>query len=488
MEYIDFTIKNRTAIDAVLGTNAKFKAYAFYLNSKAPAVTENIVSADYGYMGIPSAFPSADGSDTIFIAHLATFSTNKRTVLLRLTLQNGTVVDTAVAAPPYDVDLNKAPSIWAIRLKGVPCKHFNNNTQNDITFFSRDSFVSLLNDACLRGDKDYPSLPAGEWHFGDGAGKPNVSGPALIETAVAMTAADVAAAKSMVVSMADVFNRWQRYSHRAAEYPSNEAVPSELTAWKYEAETDLIRCTVNSVTHIGFISPDEYENYDLDVTLGSDDRDDDNIAIVIAAKYIAGELWTLVANRSCGGGGLFAVIHGWNYKETHSVAVKPNVLKWGNGNYGANAAEAEYVSNTAFGTDIGWKSKTLGARVVVTRRGDIISVVTSDLDSTELIEESRITIDLNSHVRYNKFKGPARYGFASASQNDSYYRVNKFVDYDKRIVDLPNRVVWKNDGENWVVDSQTTVDDVLKTGRFIRSTVNGKLFFSTYTGTVLELT
>lgn len=488
MDYINFTIKDRTAIDAVLGTNKKFKAYGFYLNSKAPAVTAPIVIADYGYMGIPSAFPSPDGGSTILIAHLATLPTVPHTVMLQLTLDDDRVINTAVALAPYDVDKTKTPSIWIFRLDNVPGKHFNDNATNDVTFFSRSSFSSLMNDAYNRADAAFPVLPHGEWHFGNGADNPNVSGPALIETAVAMTAADVEQAKSTQVSMLDVFNRWQRYSQTAAAYPSNEANPSELQAWQFDAANNLIRCTVNSVTHIGFISPDAYENYDMDVTVGSNDVDGDVIGIVLAAKYIAGELWTLVLTRSCGGGHPMAIQHGMMYKEGFSVNMPAYALKWGNGNYGVNAAEAGYVSNNAFSTDIGWKSKTLGGRLVITRRGDIITVVASDLNSTELVEASRMTLDLNSHARYAKFKGPARYGFMSQSQNDSYYRVDKFVDYDKRIVDLPNRVVWKYDGAAWVVDSVAKIEDVLKTGRFIRSTVNGKLFFANYNGEVIQLT
>lgn len=163
MDYINFTIKDRTAIDAVLGTNKKFKAYGFYLNSKAPAVTAPIVIADYGYMGIPSAFPSPDGGSTILIAHLATLPTVPRTVMLQLTLDDDRVINTAVALAPYDVDKTKTPSIWIFRLDNVPGKHFNDNATNDVTFFSRSSFSSLMNDAYNRADAAFPILPHGEW-------------------------------------------------------------------------------------------------------------------------------------------------------------------------------------------------------------------------------------------------------------------------------------------------------------------------------------
>ena len=58
-------------------------------------------------------------------------------------------------------------------------------------------------------------------------------------------------------SFAEVFNSWARFSHNGTTQP---ALPAELTAWNYDSNTDSIKSALNSVTLIGFVSYEAFED------------------------------------------------------------------------------------------------------------------------------------------------------------------------------------------------------------------------------------
>ena len=77
-----------------------------------------------------------------------------------------------------------------------------------------------------------------------------------------------------------IFNSWYRFSHNSSgNFP---AASSELNGWSYNADTDVINCTINSTTYIGFVSSDKYEYYRHEAILSSSSTDDDMIAVVLA--------------------------------------------------------------------------------------------------------------------------------------------------------------------------------------------------------------
>lgn len=199
----------------------------------------------------------------------------------------------------------------------------------------------------------------------------------------------------------DIFNTWQRYSHLSN---SMNAVPSELTAWSYVAETDTLACAVNSTSHLGFVSPDEYSDYDFQVSLSSLDNDDDIIGVVIGFEVIGGVEYSLVAYRHLSdqwGSSSFAVAYNQGMYGSRIVASN-------NGGLDTNP----YL-NSAGGT--GWSTVKLGIRVV--RNGDTITVYTTKPNESTWQSDNKLVIDLTAAPDLQKFMGSSRIGFYSFSQN-----------------------------------------------------------------------
>lgn len=83
-------------------------------------------------------------------------------------------------------------------------------------------------------------------------------------------------------SFQDIYNSWYRFSHAlgTANQPANE---SELSAWIYVPEDDVVECTLNSASFIGFISDELVGDYDFNTVITSNNGDDDGITLVLAA-------------------------------------------------------------------------------------------------------------------------------------------------------------------------------------------------------------
>jgi len=79
----------------------------------------------------------------------------------------------------------------------------------------------------------------------------------------------------------EIYENWYRFSHNTSGvYPAKE---NETLAWSYIAEYDCIQSTSNATTYIGFISDDFTDDYIFNTVMTSDQHDDDNISIILAA-------------------------------------------------------------------------------------------------------------------------------------------------------------------------------------------------------------
>lgn len=83
-------------------------------------------------------------------------------------------------------------------------------------------------------------------------------------------------------SFQDIYNSWYRFSHATTTEtrPANE---SELQAWKYVAADDVVECTLNTATFVGFISDELVGDYVFNTVITSNDTDNDATVIVVAA-------------------------------------------------------------------------------------------------------------------------------------------------------------------------------------------------------------
>lgn len=300
------------------------------------------------------------------------------------------------------------------------------------------------------------------------------------------SAAELAAAKTNIVNNATVFATWYRFSHLGST-EEQPAVPSEVSAWTYDAPTDTLSNSTNSTSHIGVISDRKFDKYELEVRLSSTNSDDDMVGVVLA-WYVdpeTGREYTLTAARSTGGTGYsWAVYYNINRSDFVSLANKSDQVKWGNGGLGLTTAESGYVANQTVG---GWDDFVNGTKVKVVRDGDIIKVTTSDFQAPEVyLPASEITIDLSANPLLEKFRGPRAYGYSAWSQAAAVWKVLSFSDPVNTIYDLALNQVWKyNAGTStWVIDAAASLANSIGHGRLLFNPVTGKTFYSNEAGVV----
>lgn len=487
----DLVITNagRALIDAAISNNAPITNFELWCKPGVTNITASTTSiTGLTLMGVPEVASNVKKSNVSFYAHLSSGADSFYPATLAI--KSGSTI---VAAVSIDIANGvDSPSFIPLVMQGVNPKAFiANASTSSIDVFSAESFNALLSAQEKQRALWQPTLFEGNTLIAQGLGLPAKSERVLVEVDVVTTAAELEAAKLNVVSMQDVFNTWTRFSHRGDTY-SNEALPEELTAWIYDAENDLIRCTVNSVSTIGFVSPQNVRNYDLDVTVGSTDADDDLIGLIACANFVntanGNELRKIDYWRSTGGNGVAGSRYNAGYPGGATIANRFTALKWGNGNYGANAAEAGYNSATTAADQTGWKYFPAGSRIRIERRDNILTMKASDLGSADLVPASEIVVDLSADSRFHSFMGGSRYGLICSSQKDSYWRINSFTDYDKVIVDITNNKVYVYNGTDWVVDASRNQQNIIKPGRFAYSAVNKKLYYRDGSGTLINLT
>lgn len=271
--------------------------------------------------------------------------------------------------------------------------------------------------------------------------------------------------KLIEVDFAEVFNNWYRFSHNnTTNQPANEA---ETQNWNYDASTNRVICTVNSATHIGFVSKEKYDNYIHEVTLSSTDTDDDAICVVIAfAIDENGIEHTLSVCRRRDSFPYFFIQYDYAKSTSWRIAFKNRLNNDDINGETANTAPTR------------WNNVPNGTRVKIERNGDIIKVYASAFNATTIDESSLMTIDLSSDPRLSIFRGACAYGYSCWSQNASTFSDIKFVGgYDDTIFDIQNNVVYSKVNNVWVKDASKNIIEEIGIGRFVFNENTGKLFY-----------
>jgi len=231
-----------------------------------------------------------------------------------------------------------------------------------------------------------------------------------------------------VSNSAAIYDNWYRFSHNSSKvYPAKE---SELEGWTYDADNDCIVSTINSSTHVGFISDDTSDNYTFNTVLSSNNRDDDNINIVIAAKkqgeYDTDE-HTLTVNVNTGGVQTYVGIY-----QDHITTADPIMIM--------------DPATEAINKGDGWRYKY--AHVYIERAGDIVKVWVkryddatlsisdndlrdvqmaqhtddlSQLKDTDFASLNYLYAEIDLSISAPMFVGPCHYGYAQYSQSLAKY-------------------------------------------------------------------
>lgn len=244
-------------------------------------------------------------------------------------------------------------------------------------------------------------------------------------------------------TMADVFASWARFENN--NYYANKASANgEGLSWEFKTNPDRVESTINSTKYIGFISPEKLDNYELQTDVSSTDSDDDAISLLIAFIRKNGANYSLSAIRTTGGTHT-SLTQGWalvyNYMQPDQVVIQEKsvggVFQNNNGN--------------------GWSGKS--SRIKVERNENQIKVWTSLWNSSVIQESSLISLNLDSHSRYNVFKEKQSYGFGAYSQKNSTFKNitlkgGSNLDSNK-IYDLENEQIWiYTPGVGWAISSE----------------------------------
>lgn len=266
-----------------------------------------------------------------------------------------------------------------------------------ITTFIPSPFVRLLDVAEMVAHLNDPNAHGWGGDFSKLLGLTNVQNKALTDTITFPT-------------FKDTFDSWYRFSHGNQDrYPFTA---SELLEWEYMPATDSIRNTTNSNTFIGFVSNQEFGDYEFDAEMSSINADDDMIGLVLAyfKDPITGKENTLTVLRNLGSQntGDHSVRYVINYAQNDQVILKQAGARI---QIGWNAAGVTRV-----------KAKRVGNRITVSVYGF------TAVDGGVLTDE--YVIDLASHPKLAVFAGKSKYGYCAHSQAMSTWLVRKRPDDD----------------------------------------------------------
>jgi hypothetical protein len=209
-----------------------------------------------------------------------------------------------------------------------------------------------------------------------------------------------------------IFSNWYRFSHCAATGSTTPCYPNHVDPstgyWAFDLATNSINYTQNHTDATGIVSNTLYEDYELEATLTSSATDNDNVGIVLGFKTIDNVEQTLIAWRNGGGG--FGGNQQWSVRlnSFRDPAIAPTNT-WTPLNTLSNPRNWEGAETT----------------IKVVKKNGIITINSTDFNSTTYSSDSEITIDLNAVPSLIPFKKSA-IGFVVNEQLNSTWKNIKF--------------------------------------------------------------
>lgn len=311
--------------------------------------------------------------------------------------------------------------------------------------------------------------------------------PLVKEVGFVESGAELDAQRGTTESFNTVFNQWLRISRQAGNATgddwSNEAIPSELDEWTYSDANNSITCTVNSASLVGFISPSYYEDYVLEAQLSSGNADDDYIGFCIAfAEDDLGRTHTLTVTRQLNGPAPMSIIKDRNVND-YVIKHVFDGLTWQDGTVATGS-----LGGTS---DQGWNLIPNGIRLKVTREGDIVTIETSQVDSSVIHDPATTVIDLSADPELEVFRGPQRWGYVCHSQVGSTWEVFQRPGEYAPVMDLRDGSLWTYDSGAWSQQaygiSQAVTDGLVLEEWLHANPDTGKFFYKEPGGSLVRV-
>ena len=304
------------------------------------------------------------------------------------------------------------------------------------------------------------------------------------------TEADLEKCKNNSPTFETVFNTWKRFSHKGSvddfEKDKERYPNSDYNKWTYIPSLDTVSQPNNSAAYTGFISPKSYSNYDITVRVYSDNGDDDFIGMVAAyAKDSNGKEHTLSFLRTTRGTGINFQDCGWVCMLDFRAQSSKSQIGVDGLQILVNKNSVFQVKNTSWAAVNQDGANNGGTVINMTRTGNVFQARCSEFGTTDLINNSLITLDLNDDTltsQYpvlNLFKGSAPWGYSTYSQANSRYQNISITDPNNMIFDLVHDKVWlyNSTSRTWEEKEGYSPKQSIGIGRFSYNTITDKLFY-----------
>ena len=286
-----------------------------------------------------------------------------------------------------------------------------------------------------------------------------------------------------------IFDTWERISYVNGNPHSNA---TEETSWLMDDTTKQVVCQVNSTTTVGFIGPDFYDNYELEVVLSSTDGDDDGIGLCIGYIVENGVAHMLVVSRQ-GSQGFFAAGPAGQAIGEGLLEVVVNPGNQGK-RVGSLVGSLHYpdgsVPTLPLSAGHGGWSVAGEIYLKVKRTPDQVQIWTSDKGEPGVYKpENSLTINLANDNTLARFRQPCRLGYIANSQAKSTWRVLTQPDFYDVIYDARNGSMQEYSGGQWVTHAAGS-DYVLKmlpAGSLISSVANKSIWHVGYNGVLRKI-
>lgn len=286
-----------------------------------------------------------------------------------------------------------------------------------------------------------------------------------------------------------IFETWERISYLNG---NPHTLASEETAWVLDSTTKQVVCQVNSTTVVGFIGPDFYDNYELEVAVGSTNSDDDGIGLCLAYIVENGVAHMLMVSRQGCQGFFGSGPAGQPVSEgLLEVVVNPGS---GGKRIASLIGSLHYPDGTAptlpLGAGHGGWPDNGEIYLKVKRTPDQIQIWTSDKGEPGVYKpENSLTISLLNDNVLSRFRQPCRFGYVAMSQAAATWRVLTQPDFYDTIYDARNGSVQEYSGGQWVTHAPGSdyVLSMLQPGSLISSVSNKSVWHVGYNGVLRKI-
>lgn len=210
--------------------------------------------------------------------------------------------------------------------------------------------------------------------------------------------------------------------------------------WTYDNTLGTFKCNVNDSEHLMFLSSNKYKHYTHEVTLTSDNGDNDVITIILAVNETDDTIYTLSLNVSMG---------------LDTFTDNPNKLCVVLG-YQTEYQNEICYDNTFNPSATSWSGNSL--RVRIQRNDNNFKIYRSDLNSNIINDNICMEFNLDEIGDGNLFEGISKYGYGCFSQIDSKFLDVNFIGY--RDIELSDNIEQEQNIDFSFIPSDYVADSI----------------------------